>query len=200
MSDNETQGTGQKIIGIPVEKIAKISYYLILVSSGFGLLLSFLGILGISLPGNAFFGAIGLFAVFLSLLGLFMFEERFSILDKSHFKFIALAYVTFFVVAIVLGTIFALLGSFGYLIVFLIAALQLLTFYTGFKLLNNGQAANNNNLTREYENYKSLVFSKFKKAEEKAAETVKKTKEKVKDSLDDDDDDHDKPKSIDKSA
>lgn len=193
MSDNPIKEKDGKIIGIPAGKFALISYYLILASSGFGLLLSLLGVLGIGLPGNAFFGAIGLLAVVLSLLGLFVFESKFNALDKSHFKFIALAYVAFFVIAIVLGTIFALMGSFGYLLVFLIATVQVLTFYAGFTLYQEGKEATQDNLMLKYEGYKGFLFSKFKKAEE----SVKKTAQKVEDKVDDDDDDID---GVDKSA
>jgi hypothetical protein len=209
MSDNQTEHSGQKIIGIPVENIAKLSYILILASTGFTLLLTFLGILGMGLPGTAFFGGIGLFAVFLSLVSLFVFEERFTALDKSHFKFIALAYVTFFVALIVVGTILSIFGSFGYLIIFLVAAAQFLTFYTGFRLHKGGELADKDNLNREYQNYKGLVLNKFKKAEEKAAETVKHAAETVEEKVDEvsdkvdaklDDDDDQKPGSVDKSA
>jgi len=167
MSDNQTEQSGQKILGIPVENITKLSYILILVSTGFALLLNFLGILGVGLPGTAFFGGIGLFAVFLSLVSLFVFEERFSELDKSHFKFIALAYVTFFVALIVVGTILSILGSFGYLITFLIAATQFLTFYTGFKLHKDGELADKDNLTKLIRVIKRFFSVNLKKPKRK---------------------------------
>jgi len=210
MSENETNQTGQKILGIPVENIAKLSYLLVLASTGFTLLLTFFGILGAGLPGSGFFGAIGLFSVFLSLVGLFVFEERFTDLDKSHFKFIALAYVAFFAAMMIVGSILKLLGSFGYLVVFLVAVVQFMTFFTGYRLHKNGELADNANLSAAYEGYKGMIFSKFKKAEAKAAETVKKTAEATDEKIDevatkvdaslDDDDDKPKKDSLDTSA
>lgn len=180
MSENETQGSGEsglKILGIPTEKISKLSYMLILASTGFALLLNFLGILGITLPGSVFFGSIGLLSVFLSLVGLFVFEERFTDTDKSHFKFVALAYVSFFAIAMVVGGILKFLGSFGYLVVFAFYMVQFLTFYAGHGLHKDDKPADKDNLNAKYEAYKGVIFNKFKKAEEKAAETVNKVEE-----------------------
>lgn len=182
MSENETQGSGEsglKILGIPTEKISKLSYLLILASTGFSLLLAFVGILGFDLPGSVFFGSIGLLSVFLSLVGLFVFEERFTATDTSHFKFIALAYVSFFVIAMVVGSILKFLGSFGFLVVFLFYAVQFFTFYAGFGLYNDDKPADKEHLKGKYEQFKGLLFNKFKKAEEKAAETVHKVEESV---------------------
>lgn len=186
MSENETQESGLKILGIPTEKISKLSYMLILASTGFTLLLNFLGILGITLPGAAFFGSIGLLSVFLSLVGLFVFEERFTEIDQSHFKFIALAFVSFFAILMVVGSILKFLGSFGFLVVFLFVTVQFLTFYAGYGLYKDDKPADKENLNSKYESYKGFLFSKFKKAEEKAAETVTKVEESAADSSNDD--------------
>lgn len=122
-----------KVLGIPVEKYANLCYMLLLVSAGIGLLSNILGLVGVYIPGSGMVGLIGLVGLVLSLLGLFVFKDQFSKLDVSHFKYIGVLFVAFFVVGLVLITALGGFGVLGLLIILLLSIAQFVLYFAGFK-------------------------------------------------------------------
>lgn len=112
---------------IPKEKYARITYILMLVGAGAGLIISPLSIV-------AFAGFV------LAILGAFVFPQHFSLLENRHFKYIGVVCLIAFVL---------ILLSLGSALFLLLALLQLFAFYIGFTAFRAGRVIDGSNIVDE---------------------------------------------------
>ncbi|HPD83687.1 MAG: hypothetical protein R3D88_00675 [Alphaproteobacteria bacterium] len=133
--------SNNKVIGIEIAKYAKICYILILIAAGYGLLTNIAGLAAVYLPGGFMTGLLGITGVVLALLGLFVFKDSFGSVDLSHFRFIGVMFVAFFLIYAVVVNALAKFGFIGLLIIILISVTQVALFYAGFKTHGAGQEA-----------------------------------------------------------
>lgn len=159
----DVSASDKKVIGIPVQNYVKICYLLILTASGFGVFTNFVGIVGVYVPGGQLFGILGITGLALSLIGWQAFAKEFKPNEITHFKYMALLFVAFFVIYLVLSGGLGWFGFFGAIIAFLIAAVQFGCIYTGFSLWKADKEASKENLIGEFEAMKSFALSKINK-------------------------------------
>ncbi len=145
-----SETTGDKIMGfVPKRSYVKITYLLLLTSTGGSLLLALFGMLGIFLPLGIVFTLVGLVALILALLGVFVFKRKFTPLDQAHLVYLAILFGVFFVVGLIVAA--SLFSSIGMLSLFsiCIGAIQLIMFYTGFNSWIHGRTITKDNIKGE---------------------------------------------------
>lgn len=125
----------EKIIAIPKDKYLKITYICLLISSAVGMLSSFVGAL-VSLSS-----LVGLAGLLLAILGLFVFKDKFNEQQQSHFKYIGVLFLAFFVIGFVVGVALGGLGIVSQIIVLVINLASLACMFAGFKLNEKNAAA-----------------------------------------------------------
>ncbi|MEM8833939.1 MAG: hypothetical protein AAGB32_05305 [Pseudomonadota bacterium] len=137
-----------KVLGIPVNKYAKVCYVLILVSGAFGLLTSLIGLIGMYVGFGGVFGLLGLIGLALAITALLAFAEDFGDVDLSHFKAIAILFVGFFVFnMIIFNAIFAF-GAVGSIITLIITAGELAILFAAYQTHQAGQMATVDNVKK----------------------------------------------------
>ena len=125
--------SNNKVLGIETAQYAKICYILILIASGYGVLTNILGLAAIYMPGGIATGVLGLAGIVLALLGFFVFKDKFSALDVSHFKFIGIMFAAFFFIYAIVVNALAGFGFVGLLLIIAISIIQFALFFAGFK-------------------------------------------------------------------
>ena len=131
---SEEASNNEKIIAIPKDKYVKVTYLLLIVSSGLGILNSLLAWLaGITLLGSIG-GLAGLAGLVLAILGFFVFKDKFNEQQISHFKNMGALLLIFYVAGIVVGAVLGGLGIITYLIMILLSIASLACMFAGFKL------------------------------------------------------------------
>lgn len=153
----ETPQENKVLSIIPVNQYLKICYVLVLISAGYGIFSSLLGIVTVYIPGGGLFGLLGIIGLVLALLGFLLFEEKFSTLENSHFKYLAILFVAFFITAVIFAN--ALAGSLflSSTFVLLISLAQFGCLFVGYRVWQAGQEASKENLMNEFENLKAKI-------------------------------------------
>lgn len=149
----------EKIIGIPKEKYLKVTYVLLLISSGFGLLSSLLGLVGMTVPLATLASLLGVAGVVLALLGLFVFSEQFKPIEQNHLKFMGFLFLAILVAGIVLGSIVASSAALVALVGLVLNVASLAAMYAGYRLYERGEEANKETVLKEIESFKSGLKS-----------------------------------------
>lgn len=141
MSEDATNT--EKVIGLPKDQYLKINYGLLLLSGAIGAIGVFVGVLGTigSLAGLA--------GLVLALLGLFVFKDRFNETQQSHFKYIGVLFLIFFVVGIVFGAVLGGLGIVSKLLILLLNIASLACMFAGFKLNEKNTQATKDNVINQ---------------------------------------------------
>jgi len=134
MSDN-------KVLGIPVNKYAKVCYILILVSGVFGVLTSLLSLVGMYMGLGGLIGLLGLIGLALAITAWLAFSEDFGDVDLSHFKAIVIMFVAFFVFSIIIFNAVGPFGAVGSIISFLLGAAYLAVVFAAYQVWQKGQMA-----------------------------------------------------------
>ena len=130
--------SNNKVMGIEIGKYVNLCYITILISAGYGLLGNFAGLGGVAIPGGLIFSLLGLVGLILTLLALFVFKDKFSGLDMSHFKYIGIIFAAFLVLGIVLGGTLFKMGFVGLLLIIVISAVQFALFFAGYRTYKAG--------------------------------------------------------------
>ena len=142
--------TNDKIMGfIPKDQYVKITYYLLLASSAGGLVLSLLAVVGILIPLGPLFNLAGLIGLILALLGFFVFKSEFSALDQSHLMYLSVIIAVFFLAGLILGASFVFVPTMMYLVMLLIAVVQLIMVFTGYNSWKHGRTITKDNVKGE---------------------------------------------------
>lgn len=139
--------TDDKVLGIDINHYTKVCYVLILIASGFGLLANLASLVGIFIPGGILTGLFGFIGIVLVVLGLFVFKDKFSALDLSHFKYIGLLFIAFLVIYFVLVPALLGMGLIGMMVVVLLSAAQFILFFAGFRTYKTGIEATKASIT-----------------------------------------------------
>ncbi len=134
---------------IPKDKYVKITYILILVSCGLGLLTSLFGLLGIGLPLGGIVNLTGLLGLVMALLGLFVFKNEFPSLDQSHLLYLAILFAIFFVATIILAAALTIVPVLLYLVLIAVTIVQTILFFTGYNSWSHGRSVTKNNVKAE---------------------------------------------------
>ena len=137
-----------KVLGIPVNKYAKVCYVLILVSSAFGVLTSLLGLVGMYVGFGGVFGLLGLIGLALAVTALLAFAEDFGDVDLSHFKAIAIIFVAFFVFSMIIFNAVLPFGIVGSIVIFLLGVGYLAIVYAAYQTYQAGQMATVDNVKK----------------------------------------------------
>lgn len=148
-----------KVLGIETTKYTKICYILILIASGFGVLSNLLGMFGAVMYGGLFIGLLGLIGLAMAAMGWVIFKDKFSSLDVSHFKFLIILFIAFFIFGMIFAILIMGMGSAGMFIMVLLAILQFSLLLAGFQIWRAGQEATKNNLINGLKNLKSSFKS-----------------------------------------
>lgn len=147
----ENQNT--KVIGIPTDKYLKICYILVLISSVFWVLNTFLALIDAHVPGTAFIGLLGLIGIILAILGWFVFSKNFSALEISHFKYLLVLTAVVIVISVALT-------SFGTFFTMLISVINFACLFIGYKTWGSEQEATKDNLINSFNTLKSSFKNK----------------------------------------
>ncbi len=147
------------IIGVESTKFIKISYILILISSGFGVLANIMALIGVALFGSFITGLLGLVGLLMVVTGWVGFKDKFTEVDISHFKFLVILFLAFFALGIVFGALLVNMGPVGNIILALLSIFQFALLWTGFSLWRSAQAATKDSLINGMKN----IGSTFKK-------------------------------------
>jgi len=146
--------SNEKIIGIPKSKYIKFTYLALILSSALGIVSTLLIILiGLGILSSVA-GLLGLAGVVLALLGFFAFNSKFTQEELSHFKYMAVLYVIFFVVGIVVGAVLGDLGLVTTLIIILVNVASLICMYAGYRLNEKNVAASKQTVIGELKSLK----------------------------------------------
>ncbi len=145
----------EKIIGISKAKYLKVTYTLLLISSAFGVLVSLLNLVGISLSLLTLASFLGLAGLILALLGLFVFNDKFPPVTRTHFKYIGFLFIASIVIGLILSLALGNTGALWDLIGIVLNAAVLVFMYTGFKLAERGVEATKDNVINEVKSLKS---------------------------------------------
>ncbi len=142
--------TNNGIMGfIPKDQYLKITYMLLLVASGGGLLIAVLAMLGVIVPLGGLFGLAGIAGLVLALLGYFVYKDEFSSLVQSHLLYLSVLIGIFIVVGLVIGASLFNVNMMYHIISVLISIVQFLLVFTGFNSHNHGREVNKNNIKGE---------------------------------------------------
>ena len=153
MSDN-------KVIGIPVNKYAKLCYMLILVSSAFGVLTALLGLAGIYLGFGGLFSLMGLIGMALAVTGWLAFTEEFNEIDLSHFKFLSALFVVLFVLGIILFNGLGGMGFVAALVMLIYSTVQFAILFASYKTWEGGTKATIESVKASLLNLKQYIPKK----------------------------------------
>ncbi|HPF78349.1 MAG TPA: hypothetical protein PLF01_03555 [Alphaproteobacteria bacterium] len=155
-NDQQPPSTGNKVIGIPADKYAKICYFLVLISSAFGVLGGLVGLAGVQMPLQGLFGFLGFIGLVMSFLGYFIFAPLFNAMELSHLKLVVVLFGMAFILSILIALVFG--GSVvGSLLLFLISLGFLAAIFVGFRQWQNGEIATKDGLINGLKDLKSVV-------------------------------------------
>lgn len=141
---------GNKVLGLEPQNYVKITYILLLISAGLGLIVNLANAFSpMMVQGMSMLGLIGFAGLIMALLGLFAFPNDFSKQQSSHFKYIGVLFIGFFVVGIILASIFASAVVLWALIALLLGLANLALLYAGFKVWQAGGEATQETIKAE---------------------------------------------------
>ncbi len=146
------------VLGIETSKYTKICYILVLIASGSGLISNLFALINLNISGGIIAALLGLLGIALAATAYVAFRSKFSGVDNSHFLFLIVLFIAFFILLWVIGSLFVYIGVLGSIFLFLLSAFQFTLLFAGFKVRQRGQAATKDNLIN---GLKSLI-SKFK--------------------------------------
>lgn len=147
MSDASTT----KVLGfIPKSKYVPYMYMSLLAGIVIGFLLTLLGVVGISLGLlNVLPGVLSIAALILALLGIFLLQNEFSALDRSHFIYVGVVYLVAWFAAMLLGNALGFLPILAQIAVLAISAAGAILIWTGFNSWQGGRAVTKDNVKSE---------------------------------------------------
>lgn len=147
MSDASTT----KVLGfIPKAKYVSYMYMSLLSGIVIGFVLTLLGVVGISLGLlNILPGLLSIAALILALLGIFLLQNEFSALDRSHFIYVGVVYLVAWFTAMLFGNALSFLPILAQLFVLAISAAAAVLIWTGFNSWQGGRAINKDNIKSE---------------------------------------------------
>lgn len=140
--------TDGKIAGLvtPTQYV-KVLYYLLLISSGCGVLGGVLALVHVYVPFSGISMLTGLLALIKVVLGLTFLKEVFSSLDYGHFVYVGILFLIFFFFALLLGAMGGM--TIGMLIGLVLNIAELVLFWTGFNSWSHGRTISASNLQGE---------------------------------------------------
>ncbi len=142
MSDNT-------VLGLAPAKYVKITYILLLVSAGVGALLSLLALVGfISLLG-AIGSLAGLVGLIMAVVGWAAYKDSFSSLEIKHLQYVVLVFLGFFIVNVIISSLFMMTLTLSFLLSALLNAAALVLLFTGFNSWQHGRTITKTNLLDE---------------------------------------------------
>ena len=158
MEDNNT--SNNKVLGIPTNQYAKICYMLILVSVAIGLVGSLLGLVGIYIGLGGLTSLMGLIGLALAVTAWVAFTNDFGDIDISHFRFLAVLFIVFFVFNIIVFNAIAGMGIIAPIVAFLIQAVQAAVIFAAFDTWRSAQKATVDNVKASFFGLKKYLPNK----------------------------------------
>lgn len=152
-----------KVLGIETNKYAKVAYILILISTGFAVFSNLAVMAGTYPAGGMLLGLLGLAGLIMAALGLFVFQENFSKLDLSHFKYIGLMFIAFFIISMIFSNAMAGFGFIGAFINFLISSAALILIFAGYRTHKAGIEATKASIESDIKSMACSAKSKVQK-------------------------------------
>ncbi len=134
---------------IPKNKYVEITYWMLLVSTGGGLLLTLLALAGFPVGLGNLLSVIGFLGLLMAVLGIFVFKEEFSALDQAHLKYLGVLFIIFFVLGLFLGAALAIVMFLMLIVMLSVSAIQFLLFFTGYNSWKHGRTITKDNLKSE---------------------------------------------------
>lgn len=140
-----------KLLGfIPKARYTYLMYVLVLCGAGIGVLASLIMLVGIYPGPLGNIGALmGLGGLILALLGVFLYKEDFSELDRSHFIYVAIVYAAMWVAAVFFGSALAFVYILGQIAVVAISIVGAVLIFTGYNSWRGGRMITKDNLQSE---------------------------------------------------
>ena len=159
-----------KVLGIEANKYAKIAYVLILISVVIGLLNGLAGLVGSYVPFGGVISILGLVGLVMAVLGLFVFQDNFNDLDQSHFKYIGLLFIAFFIIGIIFSNGLAGFGFVGALINLAISAAAFIFMFAGYRTHQAGTPATRASIEGDIRGMVGQAKSKVQKNQSSGSE------------------------------
>ena len=132
---------GDKILGfVPKDMYVLYTYYLVLASSGLGLLLTVLSLVGVFLPIAGLVTLAAFIGVIMALAGYFGFREEFNALDQNHLFYLSVLFGVLFLLGLILSNALAILGIILVLIMVLYDAASFALVFAGFNAYKHGRS------------------------------------------------------------
>ena len=139
--------TNGKVLGIlPVGQYTKITYILLLISSGVALISTFLAVVGIYLGLGLIGGVCGILALLFAVLGIALLATDLTSLDKNHLTYICVLFVAFYLLSFLFAAIGGLLAL---LLSLFFAVIQFGLVFTGFNSWSKGRMLSAQNIKSE---------------------------------------------------
>lgn len=140
-----------KVIGLEPQKYVKITYILLIVSSGVGALMSVLAMLGVLSLLGGIASLAGLIGLIMAVVGWAGFKESFSSLEIQHLKYIVMVFLGFLVINVVISAIIPMTLTHSFILSAILNTAALALLFTGYNSWSHGRTVTKDTIKGEFQ-------------------------------------------------